>query len=177
MVDNPSCFIALPLSKSLCHALASLQIRVPAVRWMPIANFHLTLCFIGNVPTEGLLTQLRLIRLPCFEIVVNHVGSFSTSHGRHVLWAGIAESHSLLRLQHAVEWATVITGIEPEVHRFYPHITLGRTRRTHYRDTIKPFLQQKINVVEQCRQFVLYASDPQPQGGSRYVPIQRFELV
>jgi len=45
----PRLFIALPVPDDVCEDLNTLQSGVPSARWVPQENFHITLCFAGEV--------------------------------------------------------------------------------------------------------------------------------
>ena len=46
----PRLFIALPVPDDIADELIQLQSGVPDARWVPPENFHVTLCFAGEVP-------------------------------------------------------------------------------------------------------------------------------
>ena len=45
----PRLFAALPVPEEIADELSALQSGVPDARWVPAENFHVTLCFAGEV--------------------------------------------------------------------------------------------------------------------------------
>ncbi len=105
-----------------------------AVRWIKPEGVHVTLKFLGEVPTK----KLPAIKLAIQEAVVGHspfelefstIGTFGGREGLRIMWVGIAGV--VLRLEalvRAVNAALAVVGFEPERRPFRPHLTLGRVR-------------------------------------------------
>ena len=105
-----------------------------AVRWIKPEGVHVTLKFLGEVPTK----KLPAIKLAIQEAVVGHspfelefstIGTFGGREGMRIMWVGIAGD--VLRLEalvRAVNAALAVVGFEPERRPFRPHLTLGRVR-------------------------------------------------
>ncbi len=105
-----------------------------AVRWIRPEGVHVTLKFLGEVPTK----KLPAVKLAIQEAVVGHspfelefstIGTFGGREGLRIMWVGIAGD--VLRLEalvRAVNAALAVVGFEPERRPFRPHLTLGRVR-------------------------------------------------
>ena len=105
-----------------------------AVRWIRADGVHVTLKFLGEVPTK----KLPAVKLAIQEAVVGHspfelefstIGTFGGREGLRIMWVGIAGD--VLRLEalvRAVNAALAVVGFEPERRPFRPHLTLGRVR-------------------------------------------------
>lgn len=105
-----------------------------AVRWIRPEGLHVTLKFLGEVPTR----KLPAVKLAIQEAVVGHspfelefstIGTFGGREGLRIMWVGIAGD--VLRLEalvRAVNAALAVVGFEPERRPFRPHLTLGRVR-------------------------------------------------
>jgi len=105
-----------------------------AVRWIRPDGVHVTLKFLGEVPTK----KLPAVKLAIQEAVVGHspfelefstIGTFGGREGLRIMWVGIAGD--VLRLEalvRAVNAALAVVGFEPERRPFRPHLTLGRVR-------------------------------------------------
>ena len=105
-----------------------------AVRWIKPEGVHVTLKFLGEVPTK----KLPAIKLAIQEAVVGHspfelefstIGTFGGREGLRIMWVGIAGD--VLRLEalvRAVNAALAVVGFEPERRPFRPPLTLGRVR-------------------------------------------------
>lgn len=127
-------FVGLELPGHITAQLYELRGRLPGARWIEPANMHLTLRFIGDVD-EGTAADideaLAEIDAPAFELAVSDLGQFNRGKLAHALWAGVAASEPLARLQGKVESALVRhAGLEPEGRKFKPHITLARLKNT-----------------------------------------------
>src|SRR5476649_2277325 len=77
----PRLFIALPVPEEIADALVALQSGVPDARWVPAENFHVTLCFAGDVAggtLRDLEEELSVIDGPPFPVSIAGVEQFST---------------------------------------------------------------------------------------------------
>jgi len=119
--------------------LARLSRAAPerAVRWVRPEAIHLTLKFLGDVPSaqtaqlSGMLDEAAGGHAP-FECGVGGLGCFPDLRQPRVVWAGVSEPDgALTRLQHAVEAGAARLGYtrEPAEREFNPHLTLGRVAR------------------------------------------------
>ena len=130
-------FIAIPLPDEVRQALAAIQRQLQQagpvpVRWVKPEQMHLTLQFLGNVPStqvEALTVALSRSLAPCPQcrLKVVGVGAFPNVRRPRVIWAGIeGQNKRLVDLQAAVVTATQPLGFEPEARPFKAHLTLGR---------------------------------------------------
>lgn len=156
-------FVALPLPEDLRERLAGLSGGLPAVRWVPAENMHVTLRFVGEVDegvADDLHDALSGVRAPAFDLALAGVGTFGPERNPHALWAGVERSAPLAHLREKVESALVRAGLEPETRRFTPHVTLARMKAapgprlaqfmaSHDALRLGPFA---------CDRFVLYSS-------------------
>ena len=106
----------------------------PDVRWIRPEGVHVSLKFLGEVPTK----KLPAVKLAIQEAVVGHspfelefstIVTFGGREGLRIMWVGIAGD--VLRLEalvRAVNAALAVVGFEPERRPFRPHLTLGRVR-------------------------------------------------
>lgn len=105
-----------------------------AVRWIRPDGIHVTLKFLGEVPTKKLpavklAIQEAVVGHSPFELEFSNIGTFGGREGLRLMWAGIAGD--VLRLEalvRAVNAALAVVGFEPERRPFRPHLTLGRVR-------------------------------------------------
>lgn len=135
--SNIRAFIAIALSpriqKELIGVVSNLKedLRGVPIRWVPIENIHLTLKFLGDVPSvqlEAIKQSLatEAIRHSPFEINVGELGVFPSLRRPRVLWIGVQAGHELKQLQRGVEQGMVVLGYPAEERSFTPHLTLGR---------------------------------------------------
>lgn len=122
-------FVAIGIPEELRPALVALQAGVPGARWVRPENFHLTLCFIGEV--DGGLAQdidtamLRIQGRP-FELALNGVGFFGDGAAARALYVGVADNPALVLLQQKIESALWRIGARPDRKKFLPHVSLAR---------------------------------------------------
>lgn len=122
-------FVALALPDPVRGALADLEIGIPGTHWVEIDNLHLTLRFIGEVPppdADDIADALADVGGPAFDITLTGIDTFRTARRTRALWAGVAPSAPLRRLQTAVDSAVVRAGQPPARRKFKPHVTLAR---------------------------------------------------
>ena len=128
-------FVALPLPErqreQLATYLAVCSLVEPGLSWVPAENLHLTLRFLGSRTPEALEAldaQLKDLRSPSFELGLAGLSTFGGKRAR-VVWLGLEVGlAAALALAGEVEEACQAIGVEPEVRRFHPHVTLARAR-------------------------------------------------
>ncbi len=139
-------FVSLELPPSVAQSLASLNPRLPGVRWLTAEQFHLTLAFLGNVTAEAeerLRVELRAIRFARFFLPLNGIGTFPAKGRPKVVWLGVGHGHPhLFQLHKRVTDAALAAGIEPDLRPWHPHFTLARCQDVATQ-TIGPFLRAK----------------------------------
>ena len=77
----PRLFVALPVPEDVAADLTSLQSGVPDARWVPVENFHVTLCFAGEVQggtMRDFEEELSDIAGPRFAVALAGVEQFSS---------------------------------------------------------------------------------------------------
>lgn len=130
-------FVAAPLPDELREPLRRLMEGIGgSVRWVRPARVHLTIRFLGEVPTDGiegiagLLSDVARRHRP-FELRAAGTGAFPNVRRPRVLWVGLgppAEVARLACLRDEFEEGLVGLGLEREVRPFRPHLTIGRVR-------------------------------------------------
>ena len=132
-------FVALPLPEAvrvpLARRAAELRPELPAARWVPASNLHLTLVFLGEIE-PGRRPALERALAPCFAgtpplgLRLSGGGCFPPRRPARVAWVGLEPAPALARLQPAVA-AAVAGSLErpPESRPYHAHLTLARCRR------------------------------------------------
>jgi 2'-5' RNA ligase len=108
-----------------------LQSGLQGARWIKPENIHLTLRFIGEVRNDiasDIDMALSEIDAPGFTLELDGIGNFARGKHPHTLWAGVAKSEPLMRLQAKIESTLVRSGLEPEERKFAAHVTIARLR-------------------------------------------------
>lgn len=127
----PRLFIALPVPEDVADSLVTLQSGVPDARWVPAENFHVTLCFAGQVQGavgRDLEEELSDIAGGPFAVTVAGVDQFSSGKQPKALVALVEKSDKLDWLQQKVSTVARNCGIGVERRKFRPHVTLARFR-------------------------------------------------
>jgi RNA 2',3'-cyclic 3'-phosphodiesterase len=131
-------FIALRMNEQVEDAVAKaideLRRSHDSVRWVPRANLHITLKFLGPAVdlrrlqrlTSG-LQQLAAKTAP-FEIAARGIGAFPDLRHPKAIWVGLhsVESGALSALAARLEAVASDYGFEREKRRWSGHLTIGR---------------------------------------------------
>jgi 2'-5' RNA ligase len=129
-------FIAFKLPADVVDSLRVLQSGLKKrglnLRWVHPENIHLTLKFLGDVPTEELQEVKHVIgevarHQVVFSLEAKGLGVFPTVKKARVLWSGIhGDVIRLNSLQGTLDQSLAALGFEPEKRSFRGHLTLGR---------------------------------------------------
>ena len=125
----PRLFVALPVPEEIAGELTALQSGVPDARWVTPENFHVTLCFAGEVQgavMRDLEEELSDAAGPKFAVRVAGVEQFSSGKQPKALVALIEKSERLERLAQKVSTIVRHCGIAVDRRKFRPHVTLAR---------------------------------------------------
>ena len=137
---NIRAFIAVPIGDraraALADAAARIRREIPdGIQWANPAGIHLTLKFLGNIPSSAVDPLLESLTPaaaahPPFTLELAALGTFPHRRNPRVLWAGVGgDTDALSNLQKSIETALTALGHPPESRPFQPHLTLGRPRR------------------------------------------------
>jgi len=129
-------FFGLPVPETrrepLARYLEACASVAPEFRWVPPANLHLTVRFIGSVERElvdGVARNLEAAVLRAFELELGELETFKRGRLVRVVWMGLrsgAEEASELAARVEVECGRA--GLVAEARAFQPHLTLARAR-------------------------------------------------
>ena len=134
-------FVAVGISaearRQLIDAVDRIRRDIPqGIQWANPDGMHLTLKFLGNIPSAGIAPLLQCLdpvasEAAPFPLRLAGLGMFPNRRKPRVLWAGVdGDLDALSRLQLATEDAITALGYPAEQRPFRPHITLGRPRRS-----------------------------------------------
>ncbi len=177
----PRLFTGLEIPRDIGLALSLKRGGLMGARWIDPDNYHITLRYIGDIDhrtaDEVVDVLERFGAAEPFEVVIDHLGVFGGNKPR-ALYAGVAPSPALSRLQAAHERALQRVGLPPEGRKFVPHVTLARLRDTPPGDLASHIAQsgQFIPLRFTATRFVLFSSR-ESVGGGPYVVEQDFPLA
>lgn len=175
-------FFGLPapeaLSNQLERYLATCAATAPGFRWVPAANLHLTIRFIGTVErdvVEKIADRLAQRGFIGFEVGLGGVGTFRRGDLVRVVWLQVSwgvEAARELAAQVEAECATA--GLAAEPRPFQPHLTLARARA---RDgaPLPPIPEPPQLEPWRADELVLYRSHL-GRAGSVYEPLRTIRL-
>ena len=170
------------LQQSVAARLESLRPSLPAARYTPPGNLHLTLHFFGERTPERVAEIAKSLepaisRHPSFGLEVRAAGAFPASRPR-VLWLGLSSSDALTALHGAAMEVLRELGEEIDSRPFHPHLTLGRVKAP-WRGADLQCLREGLLALEGERfpvsSLTLYESRLHPRG-SRYERVRTFDL-
>jgi 2'-5' RNA ligase len=179
-------FLAINLSVPTIRAVSEAQGALRQalgkslrVAWVPPANLHLTLKFLGDVAPEvpeavGDVLQRGLTSRQPFEVRAVGAGAFPDENRPRVLWVGLVdESGALKALQADVEGWMEALGFAREGRPFKPHLTLGRVKDGHasVAEALQPFRETMFGT-STIKDVTLYESRLKAKG-AEYVVLRR----
>jgi 2'-5' RNA ligase len=113
------------------RSVEPLRERFPKGRWVPTANQHVTLKFLGSTwprlvePVTRTVGEVAAAHDP-FETRVAELGAFPSARRARVLWVGLEDPASrLARIAAALDEA-LARDFAPEKRAFTPHLTVAR---------------------------------------------------
>lgn len=178
-------FIAIdvPENKVMDEFCARWRCHEPfrSFQWVPPANRHITLHYLGAT-SPGQLEMLKqllttLADFPAFSLQLQGIGVFPDLKNPHVLWAGVALNPQLESLYRQLLELVVACGFTPEKHGYHPHVTLARMGSGHA-DAVFDLLDDHKSVTWAeiaVGQVTLFESVSSPVG-VQYLPLCNIEL-
>lgn len=148
------------------------------VGWVPPANLHVTLKFLGSVQEESLeaiagkMRRLLVGRSPV-ELKLGGFGAFPTDAEPRVLWVGVDGGQGLLQIAREVERECTELGFEREERVYHPHITVGRVKDVGAPGAIAELWKSSVALgTSSLKEIVVYESQTL-KTGSEYVARHR----
>ncbi|HUX48055.1 MAG TPA: RNA 2',3'-cyclic phosphodiesterase [Dehalococcoidia bacterium] len=132
-------FIAIELPEEAKEGLVRLRKELERdehkfVKWVAPGGIHLTLKFLGNIPSKRVTEIVEAIAeaaqgISPFHLEISGMGAFPSLRQARVFWVGIGrEVEKLSRLQQNIDSALAVLGFAKEERSFVPHLTLARLR-------------------------------------------------
>lgn len=182
-------FIALPLPAGVIAMLAETQRRLKdhgiAIRWVRPENIHLTIKFLGEIPTERIEALTRAMqvvgsRFQPLSLTAGGVGVFPGIKRPRVLWAGLqGDIEALGALYRALDRGLWEIGFPSEKRSFKGHLTLGRIKKRIDSRLLGHAMADVGSIqsdVFKADEMILFRSDLKPQGAV-YTEIERVPLL
>ena len=132
-------FIAIELPEKAKQGLARLREELERdehrfVKWVDPRGIHLTLKFLGNIPSKRVTEITEAVGkavqgISPFLLEISGLGAFPSLKQARVLWVGVGgELDRLSILQQDLDSALAALGFAREERPFVPHLTLARIR-------------------------------------------------
>jgi len=137
-MENIRCFIAIELPPEVKAELTRLQNKFRSSpggnspRWVAPEGIHLTLKFLGNVPTDKIPAITQVIEeaareTPELRLEIGECGCFPNNRRPQVIWVGLTGDLTTLdELVKRLESSLARLGFKPEGRPFTQHLTLAR---------------------------------------------------
>jgi 2'-5' RNA ligase len=126
----PRLFTALEVPQPVGVALSLLRGGLPGARWIDPENYHLTLCFIGDIDDRSardIAEALDGIKRRALAVEIDGLDAFGGARPK-ALYARVEPSEPLIDLQAAQERLLRRLGMRMESRQYTPHVTLARLR-------------------------------------------------
>jgi len=169
-----------PIARQLASYADSLAVydKKVEVQWVDSDNYHLTLCFLGDIAIDKVdeiasASKSLLSTKVSLNIHLEEIESYSSASDWTLLVAKTAASVELSSLHNLVMSIAKNAGIEIAEHGFKPHITLGRLGLGH--SFVPPEQWPKIDLYSLADAVVLFQSKL-GERGSVYTPLVTVEL-
>jgi RNA 2',3'-cyclic 3'-phosphodiesterase len=174
-----------PVRQRLAEHTRRLREAVPEAQasWTRPENVHLTLKFLGEIPTSraerlSLAASLATEGLEPFKISIEQAGVFPEHGPPRVLWIGLRDQQGKLgRLQARLDDECAEAGFPKEKRPFHPHLTLARLRKPqHARTLASVHKDMEFGPVEMIVSELLVIRSELSSAGSKYSTISRHPL-
>eukprot|EP01155_Anaeramoeba_flamelloides_P023741 Anaeramoba_flamelloidesa808209_16.p4 GENE.a808209_16~~a808209_16.p4 ORF type:complete len:186 (+),score=15.39 a808209_16:1543-2100(+) len=177
-------FFALPIPERIARPLSDCADtlceydRGLDAHWVDSSNYHLTLCFLGNVTLEQVteleqLTREALADQPSFMVPLDQLGYYKANPRLGVLAALISEHEQLYALHDRMVNIAKKAGIRYDERDFMPHVTLARLPAKNRFEA--PDSWPQPNLATPADSVVLFQSRP-GERGSIYTPLFEVHL-
>ena len=182
-------FVAVEINADVRNAAETLIEgfrKAPAdVKWVEPNNMHLTLKFLGEVPSKEIPRVCEAVakgasKVDPFDFEVRGAGAFPNAGRPRTLWIGAGSGEEAMVALHGhVENALAKLGYRKEHRRFHPHLTIGRVRRggpgvTELGELVQQHADLPAGRIAVGR-VVVFSSELQ-RGGPIYQPLGRAKL-
>jgi len=141
-------FVAIPVPDAVRNEMIRVQRELQplapagAIRWARPDQFHLTLRFLGDVPSARVTALQEAVRAVCpgasaLRLCAQGVGFFPNARSPRVIWARIKDDDRLAELQKKIQTAVHPFSTGPGGEHFAGHVTLGRFKQFKRQETGK----------------------------------------
>src|SRR4026209_1319227 len=132
--------LPLEIRQNIQHATSNLRRDTGSlIRWVEAENMHLTLKFLGDIPSANVEVVTQMIHaqadsFDCFDIHLTGIGSFPSPKWPRVIYIGIHAPAALEAFQRQIKSAARRLGYTAEERASAPHLRIGRVRQRIHAD-------------------------------------------
>ena len=137
-------FVAIDPPSEVRTEIAAVCSGIDGARWVPAAQFHVTLRFLGEVEPEQagrIASSLESVRHRAFTVAFARAGRFPPRRSPRVIWVGLEPEEPLISLHDGIESALRSAGIAADEKPFSPHLTIARLREDASRGAVERWLE------------------------------------
>lgn len=116
------------------------------IKYVELANLHLTLKFFGDIDTNGLNLLEQAIAnvladFNAFNINIKGCGAFPNNNHIKVIWVGIDDDSIIRDLHDKLDKEFVRLGFDKD-RKFSTHLTIGRMKSAKNKDKVKSVIEE-----------------------------------
>ena len=120
------------------------------IKYVELANLHLTLKFFGDIDTNGLaLLEEKIAQVVSdfepFDIRIKGCGAFPNKNHIKVIWVGIDEDSIIRDLHDKLDKEFTKLGFDKD-KKFSTHLTIGRMMSAKNKDKVKLVIEEYDDV-------------------------------
>lgn len=180
-----------PVRAAAAAAVAAVRAQIEVagagagLRWIPTANLHLTVWFLGEVSDARAAALLDVLgaplHVPAFDLRLSGFGAFPPAGAPRVLWMGVADGLGpLARAHEEIGVRLAPWGFPPEGRAYSAHLTIARVKAApqgRARAALRAILEASQATAGPCRVEALHVfrSRTEP-AGAVYEPLLRVPL-
>jgi RNA 2',3'-cyclic 3'-phosphodiesterase len=177
--DNVSA-VASRVREDIVRATPDAQIR-----WVPPANLHITVWFLGEVREPRVESLVASLTPPLdtrsFTLRVGGGGAFPRTGAPRAIWLGLMDGRvGLIAVHEQLRGRLVPLGFDPGARPYSPHLTIARVKDVRPRDAraMRDLLREVAADVGECevRFATVFVSRP-TRTGAQYEPLCRVQLA
>ena len=120
------------------------------IKYVELANLHLTLKFFGDIDTNGLdLLEEAIANVladfNAFNIKIKGCGAFPNNNHIKVIWVGIDDDSIIRDLHDKLDKEFVRLGFDKD-RKFSTHLTIGRMKSAKNKDKVKSVIEEFADI-------------------------------
>lgn len=120
------------------------------IKYVELANLHLTLKFFGDIDTNGLELLEKAISkvledFKPFNIKISGCGAFPNTNRIKVIWVGIDDDTILRDMHDRLDEEFSRIGIDKD-RKFSTHLTIGRMKTGKNKNRVKSTIEEYENI-------------------------------